>query len=231
MEPYITQLPLELQQHILEEIPEYTRLSHNIVSGQNYLNCYKDITRNEFLNYLNEYNPQQFFIYVDNINQYNIIHGTFLQSTRHKYTTTIYTINYHSPDTPIMKQTYSYSFEHYLHLPNTKISFDLITSQHIYLLRRECKAINVKNYLNYQINQHLSDLIENNIIIDFITKVKNLCYILSNTTMIRGDLFARLINPIKQYTLYFYEDTLLDFSVYYDLIIQSSPLYQYIDML
>ena len=50
-------LPIELQTRILDEIPQFTRLSKTHAAGKNYLDIIsrKNITREEFIRYVEIY--------------------------------------------------------------------------------------------------------------------------------------------------------------------------------
>lgn len=65
MVDYITSLPLELQNKILNEIPQFTRLSKNVVAGKYHLNSlsFKEITREELKKYVRTIRPDKWFEY------------------------------------------------------------------------------------------------------------------------------------------------------------------------
>lgn len=68
-------LPIELQTHILDEIPQFTRLSKTHVAGKNYLDYLskKNITKAEFIRYIQTYKPNKSFIFIREDNSYSIV--------------------------------------------------------------------------------------------------------------------------------------------------------------
>lgn len=128
-------LPIEIQQHILDEIPQFTRLSKTRVAGKNYLEqlSKKDITRGEFLRFVNEYKPNSFSIISDN---------SFIMATR---VDTKYSFVQHGLEiSPTYERFFMTSYSardaiEFLEEIQGDISFDIITTKNIYqFYRQEC---------------------------------------------------------------------------------------------
>lgn len=61
----MSNLPLEIQQHIRRQVPKFTRLSRNDYVGEDILieKCYSPVTEEEILHYLQEFNVESFIIF------------------------------------------------------------------------------------------------------------------------------------------------------------------------
>lgn len=69
------ELPLELRTRILDEVPQFTRLSKNNMAGKNHLNylSQRNITKCEFTNYLKLNIPERIYIFEEYMDKY-VIH-------------------------------------------------------------------------------------------------------------------------------------------------------------
>lgn len=74
MQREISKLPREIQQHIRDAVPEFTRLSRNDYVGKEALfkQCYDDITKNELLEYVVHHYVESFILYSTNKTYFNI---------------------------------------------------------------------------------------------------------------------------------------------------------------
>lgn len=65
-------LPIELQNKILDEISQFTRLSPTVIAGKNHFDdlCRKYITKEEFIKYIEKYFPKRFCIFHERQNEY-----------------------------------------------------------------------------------------------------------------------------------------------------------------
>jgi len=218
---YINLLPKELQEHILDEIPQYTPLNTTTRSGRHYLPnlCQKSITVTEFLNYLQTVQPDKYFIYINESTQFIVLEGHFkfghyeLIAHHLDYKTLIITMVNH-----VLLQNYL----------NLSISFDLVTTANIYQLR-PCQ--DVTNYLNHQLDLQLTRPFDNTLTM-IINNIKLAYYVVTNSMML-GETFklAAFTIPLKQslYPLQFDDneyvgddDDLDNFEEYLDVIYQNN---------
>lgn len=67
-------LPLEIQEHIRDEVPIFTRLSKNIYVGKHALLniCYENIQKNELLEYIDNHDVEAFMLYSTKMNDFFI---------------------------------------------------------------------------------------------------------------------------------------------------------------
>jgi len=178
MNTYINQLPIELQERLLDEIQSYGQITKNKIAGQYYFNnivCYKDITINEFLNYLETQQPDKAFVYIQGYKQYIILE--IITKFGHYYTTA-HIVDYKYQIIVVSKQ--HVSFHQYLNMPHTTISFDLVSTVNIYLKRKGCHHL--QNYLLQQYDNHFYS-IQDDIFIDLVNKLKMIYYIISNKSI------------------------------------------------
>jgi hypothetical protein len=175
MNHYISQLPQELQERLLYEIPSYGQLSTKITAGlQYYTNqlCYKDITINEFINYLNTNEYDQIYVYIDGVSQYIVLE---MNRFFNQIDQTAYIFDYKEK---LTINTFQYiDIYTYLYLPHVKITFDLITTANIYNKRQDCYEL--QNYLYNQIDYHFNYFADDEYDI-LVNRIKITFYIVSH---------------------------------------------------
>jgi len=186
MESYIPHLPLELQTHIRTELPSYARLSKNEYSGINNLRylCYKDISKKEFITYIQEYQPDHFTIFYEKDDNYYIM--DFVKNVDY------YRIHLHvlksnklnniilENQLPIDNQTDE------IHIDNINdyiislgyIDYDLVSTYNIINnMRKGCN--NIQSVMRYVLDKHLSKKETDNDLEDMLNNINNYVYIKS----------------------------------------------------
>lgn len=198
MNTYISELPKELQERLLYEIPSYGQLSRHITAGRHYYLhhlCQKDITQNEFLNYLKKVNPDRAYIYIDGLTQYIIVELIF-KFNRYVINASILDFD---DQIKITSKT-SLPLETYLKIPHVTFSYDLITTEYIYNQRNQCHYL--KNYLFDQYHKHIHQQGET----DFeqlVNQIKMVYYIISNKKLMfyynynTTELTVNIMNHLK----------------------------------
>lgn len=65
MHPYMSKLPVEIQQHIYDNVPEYTRLGRKTYVGKEAFlkKCSANVTKSELIKYLKNFKVDNFIIY------------------------------------------------------------------------------------------------------------------------------------------------------------------------
>lgn len=137
-------LPLEIQTKILDEIPQFTRLSKDYVAGKNHLDqlSKKVITKEEFINYVNKFVPDRFCVFEQ---QHSIFRVYRMKKKDDLYTINDYCI-FKNP-TKIRNEESEYvekfTIDEIIDLVNMmegNLSYDTVTMSNIYHnFRRECK--------------------------------------------------------------------------------------------
>lgn len=170
MVDYIIQLPSELQSKILDEIPQFTRLSKNTVAGKFYLESLhsKSITFRELDGYMKLCKPDRLFRYYKDKNEFTVLESYFqfgfYQTTYHNF--------YYENDNIIVNVTNKSANNHPIHL----LKYDIYTIYNIYkLLRKE--YINLDKVLSNYFNESKNYFKVNN---DFIDKIIQANYVYSN---------------------------------------------------
>lgn len=183
MEHGIQSLPFELQERLLKEIHSYGQLNHQQTAGmQYYLNhlCYKDITIGEFVNYMNQTQPQRVFIYIETDFEFIVLDASKMISLTYLIEATVVDKMTLNINTQVIN-----SYDLYIHLPGAKVTFDLLTTYHIYNKRPYC--IDSKLFLT---NQYRNNISMNTCL----NKIKTSYYIFSNWLRIKNDHYG--IYPI-----------------------------------
>lgn len=168
-------IPGELQQHILDEIPQFTRLSKNDIAGKNHLDqiSKKEITKEEFFRYIEEYKPSYFSIITEN---------SFVIATRvnDQYAFDRFEIEIFPIYSVSRSSFYSpRSLDIFYNELKEKIFYDFITINNIYrVFRKECKTIksilttsivNLYNSYQFDIGNHPHISIINTNIVGWLT--------------------------------------------------------------
>jgi hypothetical protein len=192
---YIILLPQELQSKILDEIPEFTRLSKNNVSGKNHLQSLysKSISSDEFQKYIKNHKPDRYFYYYKYDNRFVIVENFwefgYYRSIGHYY-------NYCNDKITIQILNINNDDNHYY--KNGKVQYDLNTVYNIYkYYRKEYVDINkiILNYFNENLIKYQTDD-------DFTNKIIRSNYIYSNNLNINDQkrlsvLTTRLSHMLK----------------------------------
>jgi hypothetical protein len=223
---YIHLLPQELQEEILNEVPQYTQLSRQTSAGGRYLQnviCHKPITTQEFLNYINNVKPVKFFIYIDGLNEFIVIEG------RHqfgRYHIVIHHLDYESLTMTMVEHGL---LTNYINLKNVNIYYDIVTTTNIYNLRNQCHHLHT--YLVNQLDRQLSRPGEDELSL-ILNNIKLSYYIVTNIIMLGDDyMLAAFTIPLRNaiYNLQFDqgeymgdEDDLDNFDDYMNLIYSTN---------
>jgi len=170
MVDYIKYLPSELQSKILDEIPQFTRLSKTIVAGKIHLESLhsKSITRHELNKYLNTSNVIRYFCYYKDDNNFTILEKSY-QYVGYQ---TIYHDFFHHNNINSMHVTKNANKDYPIHM----LKYDIYTVYNIYkLLRKE--YVNLDKVIFNYFKENLGNFKLNNIFMDKIIKTN---YIYSN---------------------------------------------------
>ena len=172
----IQHLPLELQSIIREETPIYARLSKTQVVGDKRLKqlCYKNISKREFLNYIDMYQPEHFMMYD---------HSTIFEGVLHleDYIITTYAIMINNK-IKISKEYLQniYDLEEYV-MNLEDLYYDIITTYTIHkYLRTQCDN---KDFIINEFNQHIN-MEGNTDLTRLFNQMKTCIYLISNNIMI-----------------------------------------------
>ena len=205
MEQYLPYFPEEIQVHIRNELPSYAKLNKKEYSGINNLRylCYKDISKNEFISYIQEYQPKYFPIFsmeengyviydhIKNEGYYEII--THTVSTDNKSRIEVSTDASYSKDNIInVDEIYDYimSFDN--------IEYDIISIYNIIsIMRKECR--NIKSIITYMLNKHIRMDDGNNDLEITLNKIKTCLYIVSCSEILKNRAYGLriFIVPLK----------------------------------
>lgn len=201
---YIKFLPLELQSKILDEIPEFTRLSKNDVAGKIYLESLfsKNISFDEFNKYIKIHKPDRYFYYHY---EKGIDHNIFTISENFYefglYRTIYHNFYYNDKDNKITMYI-THKWDHNYNYSMKTVKFDLQTVYNIYKYYRK-EYVNIdKVVLNY-FNENLIKYQTNN---TFINDIIQTNYFYSNKLNINDSkrlsvLTSRLSHMVNNSTL------------------------------
>jgi len=187
MEGRIQYLPLDIQNIIREEYPYFARLSKQYYSGEKQLQrlCNKRISKREFINYINIYQPEYFYAYYENDEIYYVLEGSL---TEQGYQIKTYIIKIERSklteqiileiETPI----YTKNMEDYL-LYVDELDYDLVTTYNIVKnLRKICK--NGKQFVMKEFDIHLHMNTGPCNLDSLMNKIKTCIYLISNEMII-----------------------------------------------
>lgn len=182
MVDYIKFLPLELQSKILDEIPEFTRLSKNYVAGKIHLESLfsKSISSDEFDKYIKAHNPDKYFFYhceksIDR-NIFTIFENFFEFGV---YRTIHHNFYYNNEDITIhLTNNWDHNYNYSMNI----VRFDLQTVYNIYKYYRK-EYININKVILNYFKDNLIKYQTNN---DFTNKIIQTNYLYSNKLNING---------------------------------------------
>lgn len=201
MEEYISQLPLELQQSILTDIPRYRRLGTRQYAGENRLRqlCNKKISKKEFYSYIDEFEPRSFIIFINYNNIYYGLEVLPIYGLEDIYYTILehkLSIDNNQPNSPIgikletnEKELYAEDFEDLINIYNyNDINYDIVTTNNIIKnYRNECYNL-INNYnqlhLTNNLNTNIVDVNDGSDLNVIYNNLKNNFYLFYNTKMI-----------------------------------------------
>lgn len=207
-------LPIELQTRILDEIPQFTRLSKTRVAGKNYLDhlSKKNIIKTEFIRYILIYKPRYFYIFKKYSYKYYIYRVTLSLHLIPTYYINTYIVAQNS--TEILFDTEEYvdnSFvDGVIGLINKlkgNVFYDITTTIDIYQKFRteciNCKAILLEKINRFTCNyrniiEPYPDLVGD--ISTILTNIKIYLYIACNDNSIddhQSSLLLHIINMLK----------------------------------
>lgn len=192
---YIIILPLELQNKILDEIPEFTRLSKNTVSGIKHLKSLhsKTITKKDINTYISKFKPDRYFCYyIDKNKNIFVILENYWEFGY--YRTIYHNFNYGDEITINIRN----NLTPYYIINENNMCYDIKTTYNIYkYLRKEYINLNetVLNVFNNTLEKYRTDN-------EFTSKIIQTNYLYSNLLNINDHkrlsvLTARLSNMLQ----------------------------------
>lgn len=203
---FILLLPTEIQDKILDEIPQFTRLSKNKIAGKYYLDYLssKDITRKEYNRYLYYHKPNRCYQYIQDNDVYIIIESFYKYGLHHNVKHELYFINgiFNLKITNIVNHT-QIPLSYY----KSNIKYDIVTTYNFYInYRKECK--NPKKYILEQFNNNLPKYDDH-----VLKSIVSHLYICSNVFIINDDRELSAMTMSLKPTI-----NMFNFNTKYDLV-------------
>jgi hypothetical protein len=217
MEDYFTDLPFELQGEILKYTSNYPHISKKTYNPNLYYQqyCKQSIKKQEFINYVNIYNPKNFIIYTNAFNHVNMPEFLTYIISENIVTTvalTIYMTEYmtkYRVEVNYYRNYYEDIYSFMNEINYNDIYYDIFTTYNILNLR-ECQKIYSKYSKQYTIDiiNEKTPGINVNDMYSFYELCKKLIYLHSNETLLYDN---------KQ-TVLFYDTTFVTFDVTGEII-------------
>lgn len=205
----VPNLPLEVQGEILKNLPNYPRISKKTYDPNLYYKqyCHKPISEQEFINYINTYNPKKFIVYVTAINDEDMpeMNIFLFNNKKHvdSYMLTIDNIDVeeYSIHNHYFKRDYN-DIESFLdEIYYSDIYYDVLTTFNILNLR-ECQKINPnysKQYTIDIVNEKTPNLNVDNMY-SFYELCKKLIYLHTNQLLLHDKIKNVLAYSISNIT-------------------------------
>ena len=186
MESYLPYFPEEIQGHIRNQLPSYAKLSRNEYSGSDNLKyiCYKDISKNEFITYIQEYKPNHFTIFYQEDDNYNIMDFNRDEDCYKIYIDILNSNGYNNitletilPDNNQVGRINIDNIDDYI-MSLGHINYDLISIYNIINnMRKGCN--NIKSLMRDFLDRHLHKVQPKSLLESILNNIKDYVYITS----------------------------------------------------